>query len=1102
MAFISQRVNLSSGQILFNDPTKPWQPENFPVFPSTGLALTANAKIENGNINQVVLGNNILYEPYESNYKPVLNKSFTITNQGFVNYEETKVGIVSTVVSAFQSTIQTFTTSAIGGINIQDSTTPKPDTITNALGKIDGWITHAFLVQPPAVTVTSIESSSLFSGVQWETFVVWPILDKSVPYVSNIVFVIGDPTTANYLTFEVNDSTFFPFQMYTNGISPYYNPLVKLRIFTNFFPTTADLLFTKSGAQNYCIRIIQESGVCTLPPFGKVFAINKTDGADTFTTLSIYLPQLQNVYPKGTPIPVSISYINKTIPPPNITFTSTIQKTTGAPSRPLDPMGVGSAPTTVSYNISSATYSDASANITDPYFMNYQTNYKVMEPLVAHCSGTGYSYGTPNQYTLPSTLSTFYNTLASTATNYTGSQQNIVVPNLPPAAIFSTAVNVTNYVGISGPYTNVGYLSTLFPSVTIPNISSATLQPNQSQLVSRIQMYNANYSALNGWSIATNVDADVLFISSATNFQFVSPLPIQLNDSSYPGDRSTFTLKTSVSTNTGILYTDTLLISSYNQDFRLGSPITMTNSQGFFNVVLADTQTLSTNVKYFYNMSIEGGVTVSTVYLELKNLYLTLTNKQITNYCGPIIQQTVNSIPYRFYTDYTNTHDTFKIVYNNTCLSNTFITGILTPSVSSIFLYDLYGFNFAYNFFANAFGTGQLFLDPNTDNELPGGPQATYTSNTRIYSYGSQITTLPIQSTAIVYLSSIGVTVNPNVYTDPASPGTVGIAANLIPANPNVLPVPVLYDFGSGCFIDTLSQTIRSQFPQSTNTVYGELIQSWLPRNDGGIVVSSSNIQDDVDSMGQLGDGGNTQYTDYVTVTPGNIEISSGIYYNHQSTLQTNYQDFYSRGLLFTGGHYIHPAGYNFTPFTGSLLGRPSITYPNFTNDLSTDVNFGYRYVSFLYITSNMVEPTPYQFVNVRIITPNNVSTITEVRDDNNYFPDVPVQETLVSSMKVRMHLKIFGAYDNGMYETIESSWINGFKLINEYIYDDSIYDVGGALTVTHIGPDAEYKVRINRRFYTQVATIVRIGIARDASPASPYDPITFTAVQTSLSDT
>jgi hypothetical protein len=284
--------------------------------------------------------------------------------------------------------------------------------------------------------------------------------------------------------------------------------------------------------------------------------------------------------------------------------------------------------------------------------------------------------------------------------------------------------------------------------------------------------------------------------------------------------------------------------------------------------------------------------------------------------------------------------------------------------------------------------------------------------------------------------------------------------------------------------------------------VYGELIQSWLPRNDGGIVVSSTNIQDDVDSMGVLGEGGNTQYTDYVTVTPGNITISSGIYYNHLSSLQTNYQDFYSRGLLFTGGHYIHPAGYNFTPFTGSLLGRPSFTYPNFTNDLSTDVNFGYRYISFLYISPYTVEPIPYQFVNVRIITPSHVSTITEVRDDNNYFPDVPVQESLVSSMKVRMHVKIFAAYDNGMYETIESSWINGFKLINEYIFDDSIYDVGGGTTVRQIGPDAEYKVHINRRFYTQVATIVRIGIARDASPASPYDPITFTAVQTSLSDT
>jgi len=482
-------------------------------------------------------------------------------------------------------------------------------------------------------------------------------------------------------------------------------------------------------------------------------------------------------------------------------------------------------------------------------------------------------------------------------------------------------------------------------------------------------------------------------------------------------------------------------------------------------------------------------------------MYMTFTNQQITSYYDPIVEQTFNSLPYSFYTDYTNTHDTTQIIYNNVCLSNIFISGILTPSLSSQFVYDMYGTNFAYNFFANGFGTGQLVIDPNTDIEVAGGPTATYTSNTHIYSDGSPITALPFLSTNMMYLSSVGVFVNPNIYTDPANSNTVGIAANLIPANPNILPVPILFEFGTGCFIDTLSQTIRNQFPQSTNTVYGELIQSWMPRNDGGIVISSSNIQDGVDSMGLLDEGGNTQYTDYITFGSENILVSSGIFYNHQSSLQTNYEDFYSRELLFTGGHYIHPAGYNFSPFTGSLLGMPTISYPDFTNDLSTDLNFGYRYVSFLYITPYTSDPTPYQYVNVRIITPNNVSTITEFRDDNNFFPDVSVMESLVSSMKVRMHVKIFGSYDTGMPETIESAWVNGFKLINEYIYDDSIYDIGGSRTVTQIGPDAEYKIQINRRFYNQVATIVRIGIARDASPASPYDPITFTAVQSYLSD-
>jgi hypothetical protein len=234
------------------------------------------------------------------------------------------------------------------------------------------------------------------------------------------------------------------------------------------------------------------------------------------------------------------------------------------------------------------------------------------------------------------------------------------------------------------------------------------------------------------------------------------------------------------------------------------------------------------------------------------------------------------------------------------------------------------------------------------------------------------------------------------------------------------------------------------------------------------------------------------------------IAVSSFVNYSHTSSLSTFTTNPYSRELLYTSGRYIHPAGYNFSPFSGVPLGKPAAIYPDFTYDMYFDETKGNRFASFLFEQPAFTSPTPFQYMMIAIHNPNYISTITAARA-NNFFPASPVVPYLISSMRVHLHAKVIGEYCTGAMQTVETAWVNGFKQIDELTFDDSTYDVGGcsAVYVPSIGSNAGYMytyIHFNRRFYTKIGAVVRLGISYDGSIYSG-DPLTFDAVSISFSD-
>ena len=69
--------------------------------------------------------------------------------------------------------------------------------------------------------------------------------------------------------------------------------------------------------------------------------------------------------------------------------------------------------------------------------------------------------------------------------------------------------------------------------------------------------------------------------------------------------------------------------------------------------------------------------------------------------------------------------------------------------------------------------------------------------------------------------------------------------------------------------------------------------------------------------------------------------------------------------------------------------------------------------------------------------------------------------------------------------------------------FSDADFDAGACIAVSATSSNVSYKVMFNRRFYTKVVALVRVGIARDGSVLSGSDyPITFNGIRTTISDT
>lgn len=1075
--YVSRILNLSSGQIQFADPTKSWDPSDLPNLPSSLLSLGAQGIIEDQNVSTITFTNKRLYEPYEpTTVYSQLQKPFQLNESGIVTYEESRVGVVSTLNASFAKSVQTLYGSNVGGAGISDVFTNNPDTVTNAIGKLDSWIANAFLLQPPSVSTVAHETNSLFGSAQWENFRSYNILDKAIPYVANILIIIGDPSTSNYASLLLQDSNLFPYRQYVNGISPVNNPLVKIKIFTDFFVNTGDIFVSKAALPNACIQLLDESGACVLPNNGKVCSIDYTDHASTFTTLSLYFPNITSAYPKDTQIPISIAFLNKTQDAANIENTYAIISNVGAPSVPSS-LTIASA----EFTLVRPTYSDSNAGVTLPYFSSYVIKNTVQTANIAHVSNIGFKYG----LTSPSNV---VNTEYNIGQAYVSSVYSYQSSNLPYATIFSTSAYAINSAYLNGPETQGIFFSTLFPNPTNSSISSVTVETSSLTYIhnpSQTSLRHIEYGY--GWDLTSNVADPVAFVENGSSIQMRLSAPIQWNDPSYPGDRSTITLECRYTNDENPVTTVlTAVMSTASENYSLSTPYVFIDSNSQLEIRLSDAFSNADKQGYFYNADVRWGQVVSSFSTFNTQFQVALTNTKITDFNGSIVPQTYSTSIYSILIESPLTVSTTNATLTSVT-STTMIAGILAAEKTADFLFDIEGQNFANFFGGSNFATARILC-----NTLPMSPLNVYESNVFIFSNSTEITSAPIPTDTILRLSSLGSYLYSNAYHDPFTPGLFAIQANLTSKMPNAPQSTKVVPFYS-TFIDHNSQNYINNFSNSYGS-NGLRVLSLLPRLESP--GTQYNMNDGYDSNGLLSNGGDVSVSSFLVVDSNNVtQISSFLFYNHLSSLITTYTDPYSRELLFTNASYMHPGGLDFTGF-----GAPGYTYPNFTYDLVYDTNYGNRYASFLFETPEYTTPSTLQYAHIRVNNPSYVSSIGITRSENGCFPLHPVDPSYMDVTKVRMHMKILANYDVGTHEYIESAWVNCFKQSYSFTFDDSVYDMGGCVSTYYTSNAITYSVQMGRRDYNKLACLVRLGISQDGSIYTG-DPISFGNVSVTFSD-
>lgn len=1098
MANAANHVTLSTGQVLFADPTLPWAPANFPNLPSTALAITAAGTIAGRNISQLSFSNAISYENFQSvSLRPSLIKSLVINSDGDVGYDDPKVSLVSTSLAAYQIGLTGFGSSNIGAPGIQSS---PADTLTNAIAKLDGWITECLLKQPPAVRLAEIENTSLYAGVRWNNFNVYNILQYSVPYTTGIIVMLGDPSTANYLTLELTNADWFPDRQFSDGLASDFNPVVRLRIFNEFFLSTADEIYSKAALPTGCVKIIGEGGIYTLPSTGKVFAVQNSVAGETYTTMNLYLPQL----PVGQEIPVRVIYINKTQSVTNIFYTNTSTTSFGAPSAPSSMFQTLSTPTSFTLRVGPPVYSDATHLVSTCYFSSYNIQYSADSMNTAHSGNLGFRYGQASPTVLPDYLSSYSaSTFTRIAPMQCGGFQDVDIVGVDASAVlpgiqWSTTIYATNSAQLIGSTLGGPLAVSAFPNVITPNISSATIQfaspwavPAGPGGVSYIQYTN-------GWNLRDPASTNVVFLAS-TQFTTYELPQVQFNDASYPGCLSNISVSADFKDIDGVPQILTVIHAPISNDFALNVSQGAMSESGYVSTILTESQAGVSFQKFFYDATITGAQAISTISDAPQSLNLTLNNFVITGFNSPIVSQTL-STQIKFVTEEDNEFNTSSLSYTNQVTSTLQISGMYTPISGSRFAFDLYSSNFVKNY-ANfsSFAEAQLYF-----NGSPVGNLIKYTSSVLVYDGATEITTLPFPTNTLLHISSCTVPLTQSIYMDPADPRGLEIYASVTPANPNAVKSLTPFNIGSTIFIDSVSVSLFSTFT-NMNTSNGMRVLSLVPRYESP--GTQYNMNDGIAANGTASNGLNVSVSSFFIMDySNNLFVSSSAVYNNTSSISSFYTDPYSRELLFTDGSFTHPGGLDFSQFDGASLGIPSAIYPDFANDLSGDVNYGNRYASFVFFSKSNVQPTSYQFLNIRVRNPSALSTITNSRDYNYAFPDLPIANSNMQFSKVRMHVKVLGAYNVGTYVPLETEWINCLKQINYNIYDDSVYDIGGCVSVSTSGADVWYKVQMDRRYFTSVYPIVRVGISRDGSaeelPAnSEYFPITFNGITVEVTD-
>jgi hypothetical protein len=289
-------------------------------------------------------------------------------------------------------------------------------------------------------------------------------------------------------------------------------------------------------------------------------------------------------------------------------------------------------PEIVQLQVERPAYSDSIAELTEPFFSTYITEYTVQQMATANTTGQGFQYGLSNPLSFPSTLkfyvgSTFqqaFSYYASTQTlNLTGTLQRPLVPGVT----FSTSTYAVNEGFLDGDVHGGPIINTDFPTISTPNISSVAIQVGDStQARGTNALFNMTYGA-QGWTRQTAVPEAVFFLSTVAPFQFALSTSTQFNDPSYPGDLETMQLTGRLTDPASNVTTPVqLTLNPTGVDYVLNVQNSATTNSNVINATLRETQTSNVYKKFFYSMDVSGVVNVSTISTNPFALQVILSN--------------------------------------------------------------------------------------------------------------------------------------------------------------------------------------------------------------------------------------------------------------------------------------------------------------------------------------------------------------------------------------------------------------------------------------------------------------------------------------------